>query len=267
MKVRLFKGGLIGLGALLLSTLGIFASDTFHGINSRINNLANLNGEGMCPRGMSLFNGSDGMLCVDSYEVSPGESCPNTQPKSVIESEKNAETKGCYAASEKGKEPWTYVTLTQAQRICAESGKRLPTSDEWYALALGTDQSSCMTSGSAPRKTEDSECVSSTGAFDMIGNVWEWVDETVIGLEFRGRTLPQEGYVSETDASGIAITTDSAIGSDLYGKDYFWSKSDGVYGMIRGGFFGSGADAGFYTVNATVPTNFATQGVGFRCVK
>jgi formylglycine-generating enzyme required for sulfatase activity len=100
----------------------------------------------------------------------------------------------------------------------------------------------------------------------MVGNVWEWVDETVNGATYRERPLPPEGYVTEADAEGVAIATDAQTGSELYGNDYFWSKSEGVFGMIRGGFYGSDLDAGLYTVNASVPTNFATQGVGFRCV-
>ncbi len=100
----------------------------------------------------------------------------------------------------------------------------------------------------------------------MVGNVWEWVDETVTNRSFNERELPMEGYVTEVDASGVAITTDAVKGSELYGDDYFWSKDEGTFGMIRGGFYGSGKDAGLYTTNASVPTSFATQGVGFRCV-
>jgi hypothetical protein len=37
--------------------------------------------------------------------------------------------------------------------------------------------------------------------------------------------------------------------------------------MIRGGFYSSGEDAGLYTINASIPTSFATQGIGFRCVQ
>jgi formylglycine-generating enzyme required for sulfatase activity len=266
MKSRLLKGSLIGVGALVLSTLGLFAADSLQGIDGGIGNLASLQGGGMCPQGMDAFKGPDGVICVDRYESSAAESCPNRNPRNVMESEKNASTKGCYAASVEKASPWTFITLTQAQRVCAESGKRLPTSDEWYALALGTDETSCFVKGDAPRQTGSDLCISSAGAQDMIGNVWEWVNETVQGVQFSDRTLPQEGYVSEADASGIAIATDPDTGSELYGSDYFWSKSDGTFGMIRGGFYGSGSDAGLYTVNASVPPNFATQGVGFRCV-
>ena len=266
MKSRFIKGGLIGLGALAISTLGIFASDALQGIDSRMGNLASLNGRGACPQGMALYKGAETALCVDIFEASPAPSCPYKTPKNSIESEKNVATIGCYPASIDKMAPWTYITLTQAQRVCAEAGKRLPSSDEWYALALGTDIAPCNTESTEPRIAGPSSCISSAGVHDMVGNVWEWVNETVTGSEYRGRALPPEGYVGEADASGIAITTATDAGSELYGDDYFWSKTEGVFGMIRGGFYGSGADAGLYTVNASVPTNFATQGVGFRCV-
>ncbi len=266
MRTRLVKGGLIGFGALVLSTVGIFASDALQGIDSRVGNLANLRSSGLCPEGMTAWKGANGTLCVDLHEVSPGETCPNQSPKNVLESEKNATANGCYAASVAQKDPWTYVTLAQAQRMCAESGKRLPTSEEWYALALGTGSEGCVVNARTPEITKESSCVSSAGVYNMVGNVWEWVDETVNGSTYQDRSLPSEGYVTEADASGVAIATDPMSGSELYGSDYFWSKSDGVFGMIRGGFYGSGSDAGLYTVNASVPTNFATQGVGFRCV-
>ncbi len=213
MKSRFLKGGIIGLGALIVSTLGIFASDALQGIDSRVGNLASLNSGGVCPNGMSVFKSENGVLCVDMYEASPATACPNKNPKNSIESEKNVSTKGCYAASVQSENPWTYITLTQAQRVCSESGKRLPTSDEWYTLALGTDESSCVTKGTNPQNTGSSECVSSAGAYDMIGNVWEWVNETVNGETYRDRQLPKEGYVHETDASGIAITTENDLGS------------------------------------------------------
>lgn len=266
MSSKIIKGTLVGLGALVLSTLGIFASDALNGIDSRVGNLASLSGEGACPRGMSLYKVGDSPLCVDIYEASAADACPNPEPKNALESEKNASTPACYAASVEKKKPWTYVTLSQAQRICAQSGKRLPTSDEWYALALGTLEESCVVDGAAPSLTGSAACISGAGMHDMVGNVWEWVDETIEGNEYRGRTLPAEGYVHEADASGIAISTDSSGSNELYGNDYFWSKDEGVFGMIRGGFYGSSKDAGLYAINAAVSPSFATQGIGFRCV-
>ncbi len=263
---RWLKGLLTIVGAVFFSTLGIFASDGLQGIDSRISNIAGIKGAGICERGAILVQGQKGALCVDIYEASPSEECPFPQPLNVTESEQNANTKDCTARSEDGVKPWSYVALPQAQRICAASGKRLPTSEEWYRLALGTNPNTCVVADSSTAVTGTDACVSSSGAHDMVGNVWEWIDATVQGNTFDGRALPQTGYVTSVDASGIAITSGEGA-DDMYGKDYFWSKEDGVFGMIRGGFYGSKEDAGLYTVNASVLTSFASQGVGFRCVK
>jgi len=266
MKSKLFKGTLIVLATTFISTLGIFASDTLRGIDGGI---AGLSGRetGVCPKGAVAQKINDGLICVDVYEATPAESCPHTTPSNVFETEKNASTKECYAASVPEKTPWTFITLSQAQRVCAGAGKRLPTSDEWFQIALGTDVSLCTVNESLPHETGTKDCLSSSGVHDTIGNVWEWVDETVEGGIFHGRGLPDEGYVTSADASGVAITTRTESADVLYGEDYFWSKREGVFGMIRGGFYGSEEDAGLYTVNATVATNFSSQGVGFRCVE
>ena len=43
--------------------------------------------------------------------------------------------------------------------------------------------------------------------------------------------------------------------------------SPGVRGMIRGGFYGSGEDAGIFAQNMSVALDSRTAGIGFRCVK
>lgn len=265
MKSKLLKGTLTVFGAVTLSTLGIFASDALQGIDSTLN-LAGLPGSGACPQGMTPLKGGSGIICADIYEASPSVDCPHARPSNVHESERNASNNDCYAASVPDATPWTYISLPQAQRMCAGAGKRIPTSDEWYRIALGTDPSLCTTESDAPKNTGTGACKSGVGAHDLVGNVWEWVDETVTDSTFDGRALPREGYVTSVDASGVAITS-GEVEDELYGADYFWSETTGVFGMIRGGFYGSESDAGLYTVNASVPTSFASQGVGFRCVK
>lgn len=266
MQGKLLKGSIVVISAVVISTLGIFASDGLEGIDRNLVGLSGMS-DGVCKAGTVEARISGAHLCVDMYEASTGSDCPHAVPRNTIESEENANSANCYAASVKGEEPWRFITLPQAQRMCAEAGKRLPTSDEWYRLALGTDVERCILTSGGPGKTGSGECISGTGVYDMIGNMWEWVDETVEGRTLRGRELPVEGYVSSVDASGVAIVTTDERGVDLYGEDYFWSKDEGVFGMIRGGFYGSGSDGGIYTINASVPTDFATQGVGFRCVE
>lgn len=250
--------------AVLLSTLGIYASDKLQGIDSKVT--TNKQGGSGCGEGMVPTKVNAQTLCVDVYEASPSEVCPHTTLTNILQSEENVNTKGCGPVSKENATPWNFISLPQAQRVCASVGKRLPTNEEWYTIALGTNVEQCIISSSGVEKTGSVDCLSSTGVSDAVGNVWEWVDENVIGNTLDGRTLPQEGYVTSVDAHGIAITTGQQ--SDmLYGNDYFWSGTEGVFGMIRGGFYGSGADAGLYTANASVPTSFATQGVGFRCVE
>lgn len=266
MRKRWVKSGLTVLGAIFFSTLGIFASDRLQGIDGDIQNIAGVRGSTACDKNSVPMSGKNGIICVDMYEASPSKECPVGQPAAILHSEKNVNTQGCVAVSEHGTTPWNNISLPQAQRACAAAGKRLPTNDEWYAIVLGTHPESCIVNkeGVAPTGTE--ACKSSIGAFDVVGNVWEWVDATVNGYSFNNRTLPSEGYITSVDADGIAITSGTST-DELYGKDYIWTKSDGVFGMIRGGFYGSGEDAGLYTVNASVATSFASQGIGFRCVE
>lgn len=264
MSSKLLKGALVVFGAIGISVLGLFASDGLRGVGG---NLGALTGSaGVCPAGMTELKREGSTQCVDTYEASASESCPHKSPGSVIETEANLGTKNCYAASVSSAMPWRFVSLPQAQRLCAQAGKRLPRSSEWYKYALGTEAENCVIDTNTPAKTGSNDCRSSSGIHDMVGNLWEWTDEQVTDHTFMGRALPSEGYVDEVDANGIALATSEGA-NELYGADYFWSKEEGVFGMIRGGFYGSNGDAGLYAVNASVPTSLASPGVGFRCVE
>jgi len=257
---------LVIFGALIVTALGIDASDTLSGSRSTLLSQVISKGEGKCPSGMNSVENISTVSCVDTYEASPSPLCLHTVLNSAVETEQNANTKGCIASSVKGVAPWTYVSLSQAQRLCVAAGKRLPTNEEWYRIALGTNADTCTIHSNGVLNTGNETCVSTAGAHDMVGNVWEWVDESVVGNTLYGRELPQEGYVTSVDANGVAISS-SENGDELSGNDYFWSKEEGIFGIIRGGFYGSNKDAGLYTANASVLTSFASQGVGFRCVK
>jgi formylglycine-generating enzyme required for sulfatase activity len=102
--------------------------------------------------------------------------------------------------------------------------------------------------------------------FDVVGNVWEWVDGQVTNGQYDGRALPEEGYVKVADQSGVVLET-SAEPIEEYGADYAKTSQSGVYGIIRGGFYGSNSDGGIYAQNLAVPLDLKTDGVGFRCVK
>jgi formylglycine-generating enzyme required for sulfatase activity len=86
---------------------------------------------------------------------------------------------GCtniYAASIPGVTPASFISWFQAAAAARNSFKRLPSNQEWQVAALGTpDGVPCAVSPPGPAPTGTVGCVSDVGAFDMVGNLWEWV--------------------------------------------------------------------------------------------
>jgi len=129
-----------------------------------------------------------------------------------------------YAASLPGLLPSTYVSAYQAWAACGFSGKRLPTSAEWKAAASGTpdhetNASDCNTgagtiSAGAPVKTGSrSACVSSAGAFDMVGNVSEWTMDGHSRAHYRGGAWDSgDDYGITFTQPELPHTQDNAVG-------------------------------------------------------
>lgn len=269
--MKFIKIALIVVIAAGVTALGIDAADTLRGSDGTLlSQLVTAVPQGDCPAGMTVVVGLPEKRCIDIFEASAGSECPARNPGSIIESTENVNDADCRAASVPEASPWRNVTRSQAETACARAGKRLPTNEEWYRAALGTPdgpRTPCNVDSGALRDTRnDGECVSASGAFDMVGNVWEWIGEDVEGNTFRDITLPDSGFISSVDSAGIprtATTTESIE----FNADYVWTSDDGVlHGLIRGGFYDSNTDAGVYTFHAgTLPT---TPGVaiGFRCV-
>jgi hypothetical protein len=262
------KVTLVVIGALIVTSLGIDAADTLQGKSGTLLSQV-IRTEGGCGPGMVSVDAIPGITCVDAFEVSSGEECPIDVPSNSIESQKNADTRECIPESVDGATPWSFVTRDQALQLCARAGKRLPTASEWYGLSLGmTDvESSCNVSSKTIAVTGSYDaCVAPHGAYDLVGNLWEWVSDDVIDGNFNNRALPENGYVEQVDNAGIATLTNSGE-QELYGKDYFWPPDGGAFGMVRGGYYDSGSDAGVYAVHADTPPNAASVGIGFRCVR
>jgi hypothetical protein len=163
-----------------------------------------------------------------------------------------------YAVSLQGVTPATYITWFQAQEACANAAKRLPTSAEWQVGANGTPDTGgadngttdCNTDNLAPGVTltgARSGCVSARGAFDMVGNLYEWVADWVP----RSTACPGWGGFSDDEMclSGASTT------------------ANGPGALLRGGLgFGSGAFAGPLAVAAGV-ASASDGGLGFRCAR
>jgi formylglycine-generating enzyme required for sulfatase activity len=263
----------VGLGVIILTSVSLDAALSPSGISqSALGILASRANPGSeCPEGMSQTSVGGHTLCVDQYETSAGEDCEYAVVKNQIESMANIEARSCLPVSQPDRAPWTFVTYHQARELCAKAGKRLPGNEEWYELALGTPDGTpapCHTEGNTPRSTGATPlCVTPRAVHDAIGNVWEWVDGSVTDGVYNDRPLPESGYVTSADAAGVPDETNEKSADAGFHEDYFWSEETGEFGMIRGGYFGSGSDAGLYSIQAKTPRSFSGNAIGFRCVK
>lgn len=267
--IKIFKVTGILIGALVVTSLGIDASQTWQGSSGTL--IAGLIGsqETGCGEGMVAVPAGRTFSCVDQYEASAGPGCTVAVPNNPADTEANVANEDCGAVSQQGVLPWRYVSRARAAQLCARAGKRLPSAAEWYDSALDTKTSDCQVSTGVINVTgKNVACVSAAGVYDAVGNVWEWVEDDVMLGQYRGRPVPPSGYVTSADADGVATMTGSAAppGSP-YDTAYFWSDSQGTFGMIRGGFYGSRGDAGVYAVHAHTPPEFTGEAVGFRCVR
>lgn len=265
--MKILRGLFVVFGALTITALGIDAADSLNGSRSTL--LGQLIGGevSVCPEGMTEVPNGLSFLCVDTYEAAPGENCTHKKVASVIDTKNNIDTLDCEPASEEGVLPWTFVSRDQAQALCLRAGKRLPSNSEWQVVALGSIESKCnLSSGGVTTAGELVECRSSVGVYDAVGNVWEWTADEVIQGRYNGRLLPETGYVSAADNSGIAVET-SDVASSQYSEDYFWNNDMAAAGIMRGGFYSSDSDGGLYAAHTDIAPSYQGGAIGFRCVK
>lgn len=189
-----------------------------------------------------LMAGGAAQLGVDSDDYEP---CANIGQNCADD---------IYAVSLPSVIPSSHITWFQAQEACANAGKRLPTSAEWQMGANGTpdpgtdDGTTTCNSRSDPSPTGARvACVSARGAFDMAGNLEEWVAEWVpISTECPGW-------------GGFSNDRMCLAGAGIV--------AGGPGALTRGGSFVDGAGAGpFAILGARRPT--VTFGfLGFRCAR
>jgi hypothetical protein len=150
---------------------------------------------------------------------------------------------GLYAVSIPGVLPSRFMSWLQAVAFARNAGKRLPTNGEWQAAALGTpDGTPCVTGGVSLGQTGTAGCVSDAGAFDLVGNVSEWVDAWV------PRSTASPGWGSTNDFMGLAGA----------------ATADGPGALFRGGSFGDTSAAGPLFVDAGTSPDVSLSLVGMR---
>ena len=227
-------------------------------------------GDVACPSSMVR----SGSVCIDKYEASVWETTNaalivkiKAGTATLAELQANATQRGAssddygagcpdtangckdfYAVSISGVTPSRYITWFQAAAAARNSGKRLPTNQEWQAAALGTpDGAPCIVSAGGPGVTGTAGCVSDVGAFDMVGNLSEWVADWV---PFSTACPGWGGFSDDYMCFSGASTTATGPGA-----------------LLRGGSWGAGPNAGVFAVYGYYYPTDSFIYIGFRCVR
>jgi len=165
-----------------------------------------------------------------------------------------------YAVSLPSEVPSAHITWFQAQEACVSSGKRLPTSAEWQVGAAGTPNpgldnraTDCNSASNVVSATGSrSACLSARGAFDMAGNLEEWVADWA---------------PLSTDCTGWGSGIDDRMCLALFQTGTGNAASQPA-APGRGGNWSLGTDAGALAFDATLEvTTVAYLSYGLRCAR
>jgi sulfatase-modifying factor enzyme 1 len=177
---------------------------------------------------------------------------------------------GVYAVSVAGVLPSACVSWFQAAQACRLSRKRLLTNLEWQDAAAGTPDPGAADDGVTTCNTKAAsgsvdtgsraQCVSSWGAFDMVGNLWEWV------ADWADQAASCTDWTSQTSLPGGDMVCFGGAGDP--GAD----PLKGIPGaLIRGGDGGTlgqlpgGQSAGVFAVDSHTLPPAGGISTGFRC--
>jgi hypothetical protein len=172
---------------------------------------------------------------------------------------------GIYAVSIPGVNPSACINWYQATQACRLSGKRLVTNLEWQDAAAGTPDpgtddgttdcnvgtSNDVNAGLPTNTGSRSNCKSSWGVFDMVGNLDEWV------ADWADKT---SGCTNSTIAFGFPGTDDFVC----FGGD---GSTHIPHPLRRGGFWWAPAGSGVFAHGTNVKPSESFPYTGFRCAR
>lgn len=229
---------------------------------------AMLQSRGQCPNDMVTI----GSFCIDKYEASVDD--PNNLG-TLDGSRTTAKALSVEAI------PQTQISWMQAAKACSNAGKRLCTRQEWLLGAGGTptgaqppNPDDCNTkAGGAVKSGSRSQCKSTTGINDAIGNVSEWVDEWYV-----------TGAPVETDPDkwlqALALEPFGQVSAD--GKDGTWNVNGRALNDLktpltpsiglpavgaRGGSYLDESKTGVLSLDLRYAATVPVDHVGFRCCR
>jgi len=114
-----------------------------------------------------------------------------------------------------GPEPCMIWNTSSSDGMVEKPQGSLQTTDGYV---WGSDTNPNIKTGTA------TQCQSIVGAMDMIGNVWEWTNNTLTcngtNCTYQGITMPAGGYITSINNEGIPLTT----GSAQFSNDYYWTN-------------------------------------------
>ena len=234
-----------------------------------------------CPSDMVYIPG-DRPFCIDKYEAyNAGGTVVNDTCTNGSQAEVDANTTTAIAGSASGQAPQVNINWCAAKKACQNAGKHLCTNQEWFQACNyrggqwnitaeeTAETMSCNTAdecgGVACNTGASSGCVTQEGAYDMIGNVWEWVDKVVTVDPTNGLA---SNYVTGYDFA-TALPTSVGASSNAYGNDYFWTYNGAgvARAAVRGGSWSYGADGGCFTLGLRFAPSSTGTGLGFRCCR
>jgi formylglycine-generating enzyme required for sulfatase activity len=155
------------------------------------------------------------------------------------------------------------------------------TNQEWQAAAAGTPDpgagddgtSTCNTNTEAPSIAgARAACVSTWGASDMVGNVWEWVGDW--GDLATGCTAWDAAFGEDMTCVGPNVAQPSGLVGPPAAQallpprfDIFPIDPSFPGAIIRGGNFAAGARNGVFAIYGGAPPHNRSRSTGFRCAR